>query len=105
MKIPVLALVLPLFLLLSACGSRQPDSADFKAGYSDGCASANTEGGANKRDEGGVIRDEGAYRGNKDYRAGWGRGFGVCRAMTRQTSPAGSPGGGPYSMGPMGVTP
>jgi hypothetical protein len=100
MRIPALTLVLPLFLLLSACGSRKPDSADFKAGYSDGCASANTEGGANKR-ENSLIRDEAAYGGNKDYRAGWGRGFGACRATTA----ASAPGGGPYTIAPMGVTP
>lgn len=102
MRIPALILVLPLFLLLSACGSRKPNSPDFRAGYSDGCASANTEGGANKREDSGVMRDEAAYSGNTDYRSGWGRGFGACRAMSR---PQTSPGAGPYSMGPMGVTP
>lgn len=95
-----LILFLPLFLALAACGSRKPDSPDFKAGYSDGCASANTQGGANKREDS-LIRDEAAYRGNKDYRSGWGRGYGACRA----TSAPSAPGGGPYTIGPMGVTP
>ena len=94
------ALILLLSLVLAACAGGKPDSRDFKAGYSDGCASANAEGGANRREDS-LIRDEAAYRGNKDYRAGWGRGFGACRAMTRQTSP----GAGPFGNGPMGVTP
>lgn len=97
MRNPALPLLLPLFLVFSGCAGGKADSRDFKAGYSDGCASANAEGGANKREDR-LIRDEAAYRGNKDYRSGWGRGFGACRAMSRQTSP----GAGPFANGPMG---
>jgi hypothetical protein len=100
MRNPAPYLLLPLFLALSACAGGRAGSADFKAGYSDGCASANREGGANKREDS-TVRDEAAYRGNKDYRSGWGRGFGACRAMTRPSSP----GAGPFSTGPIGTTP
>jgi hypothetical protein len=100
MRIAALTLVFPLFLALAACAGGKPGSADFKAGYSDGCASANQEGGANPRARN-VIRDEAAWRGNKDYRSGWGRGFGACRAMTRPASP----GAGPFGNGPLGAAP
>jgi hypothetical protein len=79
-----------LFLVLAACAGGNRNSPDFKAGYSDGCASANAQGGANPR-ESGIQRDEAAYRANKDYRAGWGQGFGACRAMARPTSPGAGP--------------
>ena len=68
-------------LLLSGCESAADralrNSPDFKAGYSDGCSSAGTQG-ANPRDTG-LSRDEEAYRNNKAYRAGWGTGFNACR--------------------------
>lgn len=100
MRNPVPAFLLPLFLALAACAGGKADSPDFRAGYSDGCASANQEGGANKREDS-IIRDEAAYRANKDYRSGWGRGFGACRVMTRPSSP----GAGPFSTSPFGATP
>ncbi len=81
---------------LTACAGGNRNSPDFKAGYSDGCASANLQG-ANPR-ETGMERDESAYRANKDYRAGWGQGFGSCRAMT-MPMPS-SPGAGPFGPTP-----
>jgi hypothetical protein len=66
--------------LLAGCESTADralkKSPDFKAGYSDGCASASDQG-ANMRDTG-MVRDEAAYQGNKAYRTGWGTGFNAC---------------------------
>ena len=76
-------------LALCACAGGNRNSPDFRVGYSDGCASANLQG-ANPR-ETGLNRDEAAYRANKDYRSGWGQGFGSCRAMTRQSAPGADP--------------
>ena len=49
---------------------------NFKAGYSDGCASANAQGTDLRR--GDVVRDESAYAMNKPYRAGWAAGHAAC---------------------------
>jgi hypothetical protein len=91
------ALILTSLLLLAACSSpasrAMRNAPDFKAGYSDGCASASLEG-ANKRDTS-LTRDEDAYRGNPAYHSGWGEGFGACRAMTAPQTPAGGPFGMP----------
>jgi len=95
-----LAILMALMGCESAADRAMKRTPDFRAGYSDGCASANQEGGANKREDN-IIRDEAAYRANKDYRSGWGRGFGACRAMNRPSAP----GAGPFATNPMGVTP
>jgi hypothetical protein len=88
LTIPVLAI-----LLLAACASpasrAMRNSPDYKAGYSDGCASASLQG-ANPRD-GGNTRDDAAYGSNPAYRTGWGTGFGACRAMAMPPSPGGMP--------------
>jgi hypothetical protein len=42
----------------------------FKAGYTDGCASA----------RGPVRRDDGRYRSDNDYMMGWSDGNSVCRS-------------------------
>ena len=73
--------LLPLAACTSAALRKSPD---FKAGYSDGCASASMQG-ANKR-ETGFTRDDSAYQSNKAYRSGWGSGFGACRQMTPQNN-------------------
>jgi hypothetical protein len=86
---PLLPLILTPALLLAACAGGNSRSPDFKAGYSDGCASASLEG-ANKRADS-TTRDEAAYRTNKDYRSGWGQGFGSCRAMQMPSSPGAGP--------------
>jgi hypothetical protein len=62
---------------------------DYKAGYSDGCASASLQG-ANKRDNS-LNRDEAAYQRNAAYHSGWSAGFGACRAMNAPVSPTGDP--------------
>jgi hypothetical protein len=85
------------FLLLAGCASpaerAMQNSPDFKAGYSDGCASAGLQG-ANKRDTS-LTRDEAAYGGNPAYHRGWGEGFGACRTMAAPQAPAGGPFGIP----------
>ena len=68
------------------------NSPDFKAGYSDGCASASLQG-ANPRDTG-LTRDDAAYGANPAYHSGWGEGFGACRAMAAPQG-NGSPGRSP----------
>lgn len=80
-RLCILPLTLGLLTVLAGCESaadralkRTPD---FRAGYSDGCASAGTQG-ANMRDTE-PVRDEEAYRANRAYRAGWGTGFNACR--------------------------
>jgi hypothetical protein len=77
---------------LAACAGGNSNSPDFKAGYSDGCASASLQG-ADKREDS-LTRDDAAYRTNKDYRSGWGQGFGSCRSMSAPSSPGAGPFGG-----------
>ena len=83
-------------VLLTGCTSAADratrNSPDFKAGYSDGCASAGQQAqGAIPRDTG-LTRDNEAYGANPAYHTGWGEGFGACRAMAM---PQGS---GPLAM-------
>ena len=83
-------LILITLLPLAACANPAlRNSPDFKAGYSDGCASANMAG-ANKRDTS-LTRDDAAYQANRAYRSGWGTGFGACRPMTMPQSAGGDP--------------
>ena len=79
----VLALLLP----LSACALFESPATralrrtpDYRAGYGDGCASANSS--ANPRADT-QIRDADAYRGNPAYRRGWNEGLGACRSATQ----------------------
>lgn len=94
--IPRLA-ALALLLALPGCASRADramrNSPDFKAGYSDGCASASTQG-ANKRASD-LVRDEAAYRTNRAYHAGWGTGFNACRSYQPSGNMPPPPGQGP----------
>ena len=91
-----LAAILAVFAL-TACESAADrtlrKSPDFKAGYSDGCASAGTQG-ANPRDTS-LARDEEAFRGNKAYHAGWETGFNACRAYQPSGNMPPPPGQGP----------
>ena len=52
---------------------------NYRAGYSDGCASANAEG-ANMR-HGNIVRDDALYDSDKPYRVGWANGHNQCRRM------------------------
>jgi hypothetical protein len=99
---------LPVLLLLplAGCGlfaDRQSRalraSPDYKAGYSDGCASAGGQD-ANMRGED-QIKDEALFRTSQAYRAGWSGGLGACRRgraapAARQNGPIPDimPGGG-----------
>jgi hypothetical protein len=93
------ALILTSLLLLAACSSpasrAMRNSPDFKAGFSDGCASARLEG-ADKRDSS-VTRDDAAYGANAAYHSGWGEGFGACRATAAQQSAGSGPFGLPQT--------
>jgi hypothetical protein len=91
--------VLGILAVLAGCESaadralkRTPD---FRAGYSDGCASAGTQG-ANMRDTE-PVRDEEAYRANRAYRAGWGTGFNACRSSQPGNNMPPPPGRGPIA--------
>jgi hypothetical protein len=67
---------------------------NFRAGYSDGCASANARG-ANVR--GDAVRDESAYAVSQPYRAGWSAGYSSCNTALQQSNPTigGMPGSRP----------
>ena len=70
---------------------------NYRAGYSDGCATANNEG-ADMR-HGDVLRDGGLYETDKAYRIGWAEGHSACRRMAptgqeRGPLPDVNPGGG-----------
>ena len=92
-----IAAFLLLGLALSACASAADralrNSPDFKAGYSDGCASANGPG-ANMRDTS-RTRDEQAYRGNRAYSTGWDTGFHACGVSQSSRGMPPMPGQGP----------
>ena len=77
----------------SAADRAMRNSPDFKAGYSDGCASAGTQG-ANPRDTA-PERDEEAFRTNQAYRAGWRTGFNACRVYQPSGNMPPPPGQGP----------
>ena len=74
-------------LSLAGCGIIFPNarhraarnSEGFQAGYSDGCASANSQNTSYRHEE---IRDQEAYAHDKNYRAGWGSGMYNCRTAT-----------------------
>jgi hypothetical protein len=83
-RLAALAAVVALLGCESAADRALKKTPDYRAGYSDGCASAGTQG-ANPRDTA-PLRDEEAYRTNRAYRTGWGTGFNGCRTY--------QPGGG-----------
>lgn len=60
----------------------------FQAGYSDGCASANTRGTNYRGDK---VRDEALYASSQPYRSGWGAGYSLCNNQYNGSSnPSGS---------------
>jgi hypothetical protein len=91
------AAFLLLGLALSGCESAadrtMKNSPDYKAGYSDGCASA-AGPGANMRDTG-RVRDDQAYQGNRAYGAGWDTGFHACGVSRSSGGMPPMPGQGP----------
>ena len=68
-------------LLLGACAGERvnTDSADYSAGYSDGCTSGSS---ADSYPRARVTRDEQAFRSNADYKAGWRTGYNACRVRS-----------------------
>ena len=96
-------IVATLALSLAGCGIVFPSASQragkntpgFRAGYSDGCASATIQDTNYRTDQ---VRDESAYAADKHYRAGWTSGFSSCRTnLTRDPSkgprPDNNPGG------------
>lgn len=89
-----LAVSITAAVLLAGCGIFLPTARDraakatpgFKAGYSDGCASATLQD-ANYR--AGQIRDENMFNTDKHYRTGWTSGFTNCRTQRTQNPAAG----------------
>lgn len=90
--------VFALAVCLAGCGILFPSHRDraakntpgFKAGFSDGCASATNEQTSYRAEQ---IRDEQLYKTDKHYRAGWASGFYNCR--TNKTTPMNQPNAGP----------
>ena len=84
-------------LALSGCetgaGRAMRNSPDYKAGYSDGCASAGSPG-ANMRDSG-RVRDKQAYQADRVYAAGWDTGFHTCGVSQSSGGRPPRPGQGP----------
>src|SRR5471032_3157208 len=95
-----LALVLLLPTLLSGCALFESKatramhaSPDYKGGYADGCASANTPGANPRADN--QRRDDDSFSGNAAYRTGWQEGYGACRSMAQMSGPMPGPLSGP----------
>jgi len=70
---------------------------NWRAGYEDGCATANAEG-ANMR-RGDMVRDDALFDADKAYRVGWANGHSACMRMAPSGQAQGplrdpSPGGG-----------
>jgi hypothetical protein len=94
-RLAALAAVLALLGCESAADRALKKTPDYRAGYSDGCASAGTQG-ANPRDTA-PLRDEQAYRTNRAYRTGWGTGFNGCRTYQPDGNMPPPPGRGPIA--------
>ena len=92
-RLAALAALVMLWGCESASDRALRKTPDFKAGYSDGCASAGTQG-ANMRDTE-PVRDEESYRSNRAYHAGWGTGFNACRSYQPSGNMPPLPGRGP----------
>jgi len=71
---------------------------NFRAGYSDGCASANASG-ADYR-SGGQVRDDALYKTSQPYRSGWGVGYATCNRRMTPNGPDPNMGGMPAQRPP-----
>ena len=96
-----ICLLLALLPVLSACvffegpaNKRMEKSPNFRAGYSDGCA---TGGGpsANFREHS-DVRDQALFRTDKAYRSGWSAGYTACRPINAVSTPQSGPIADPY---------
>jgi hypothetical protein len=82
-----LAITLFAVLSLAGCGIIFPtvhqragrNTPGFRSGYTDGCASANSQDTNYRREQ---VRDASSYASDKNYRAGWASGFYNCRTVT-----------------------
>ncbi|MGA7674020.1 MAG: hypothetical protein WCA78_03120 [Rhizomicrobium sp.] len=94
MKTVRIAITLFAALSLAGCGIFFPSAAQragrntpgFKAGYSDGCASATNQDTSYRHEQ---VRDESSYASDKNYRAGWASGFSACRTYTTHSPSSG----------------
>lgn len=87
MRIPLPLWAMAL-MLLGACAGNDVDtqSAEYSAGYSDGCA---TGSAADSYPRGRVVRNEQAFRHNADYKSGWRAGYNACVVKSGQDPFAG----------------
>lgn len=79
------ALALTLLLGLTACIAERDQAVaqdpEYKAGYSDGCRTANTRIAGVK---GSVHRNKALYDASENYRTGWGDGYSNCGGVTQR---------------------
>lgn len=102
-RLALLAFSVGVLPLLSACVffegpvSRQMEhSPNFKAGYSDGCATASSQT-ANYREHN-VVKDQALFQTDKAYKAGWSAGYTGCRPILGNEQPQNGPVADPYPM-------
>ena len=70
-------ITLSLVACVSGGTSANRESAEYQAGYNDGCATGSARA---SRLEQAPQRDQALYDANADYRAGWSNGYNVCGA-------------------------
>ena len=87
-----ICLLLALLPVLSACvffegpiNRKMEKSPNFKAGYSDGCATVSA-GTANFREQH-DVRDPALFRTDRAYRTGWSAGYTACRPANALSTP------------------
>jgi hypothetical protein len=83
-------------LLLSGCvffESKQDraleKTAEFKDGYSDGCATASTQSANYAASN--MVRDQTLFKSNRAYRQGWSAGYSGCRPVIGPPQPQNGP--------------
>lgn len=100
-SIKQICLLLAVLPVVSACvffegpASRKMEKTpNFKAGYSDGCATS-SGGTANFREQS-DVRDRALFRTDKAYRTGWSAGYTACRQPNAPSTPQSGPIPDPY---------
>ena len=74
--VPILAASLSSCIFFETKAMRaMRNNPDFKAGYSDGCASANARGTSFRGEK---VRDDALFKTNEPYRTGWSNGYSTC---------------------------
>jgi hypothetical protein len=69
--------LLPLVACVGTGTSANRESAEYQAGYSDGCATGSSRASRLPQEP---QRNADLYEANADYRAGWASGYNVCGA-------------------------